>query len=102
MPLMTQVYHSDGSEGLTKDSSGGSVGWSAWHLMRFADAMKLEKGLNNWDETKDVFPDEYVFTNEHLFTELETNIWDRGGEPDTNYTLHIVAGDIYRCWHGRY
>lgn len=96
MALCMQVYHQDGSEGLTPDAGGGFVGWSAWHWMRFLDALDEELGTEDRKP-----PDEYVFVQDHEFVALETNVWDRGGEEGVYYTLKIKAGDVYRCWRDR-
>lgn len=101
MALCTSIEHADGTTGLTPDASGGKVGWSMWHCMRLSEAMKAEIGLVNWDETKSVFPDEYVFKLDHEFEAPETDIWDRGGEPGVTYKLIIKAGDTYKCWYSR-
>lgn len=110
MPLNTQLERADPTAtfGLSPDASGKGVGWSWWHLNRLADAIIDEnpEEYNDEDHLIDPnlqdmcgpFPSGYIFREDHEFTDLETNIWDRGGEVGVYYTLKICAGDKYRCW----
>ena len=77
--------------------------WSAWHLNRLADAMEDEIPTDEFTSDTKVnwFPDEYVFKMGHKFTELETNIWIRGGDEGKYFTLEIKPGDVYHCWRDR-
>lgn len=92
MAMITNFIH-DGKSGLPHDAFNKPVGWDFWHVARLHDAMAIETGNPDCP----FYVDEYTFTQDHVFVELETNIWSRGGEPDTEYKFTIVKGDMYKC-----
>tara|TARA_B100000949_G_C14283909_1_gene453204 strand:+ start:1050 stop:1340 length:291 start_codon:yes stop_codon:yes gene_type:complete len=90
MPTCTELVRADGS------GSAKFHGWSWWHLTNMHNAMIKENG--GVEEGVEVFPYGYVFKDKHVFQDLETRIWNRGGDEGVTHVMEIFPGDTYNCW----